>query len=42
MWTKRLHNGTIASAMLKLSALGDPDWEFVALDQPAGRAASGC
>jgi hypothetical protein len=42
MWTKRLHNGTIASAMLNLSALGDPNWEFVALAQPAGRAASGC
>jgi hypothetical protein len=42
MWKKRLDNGTIASAMLNLNPLGDPSWEFVALGQPAGRAASGC
>ena len=42
MWKKRLNNGTIASAMLNLSPLGDPNWEFVALGQPVGRAVSGC
>jgi hypothetical protein len=42
MWKKRLENGTIASAMLNLSPLGDPNWEFDALAPPAGRAVSGC
>jgi hypothetical protein len=42
MWKKPLENGTIASATLNLSPLGDPNWEFVALAAPAGRAASGC
>jgi hypothetical protein len=42
MWTKRLDNGTIASSALNLSPLGDPNWEFIALGQPAGRAVSGC
>jgi hypothetical protein len=42
MWKKHLGNGTIATAMLNLSPLGDPIWEFVALAPPAGRPVSGC
>ena len=41
-WKKHLDNGTMATAMLNLSPLGDPSWEFVALASPAGRAVSGC
>jgi len=40
MWKKRLENGTIANAMLNLSPLGDPNWEFVVLAPPADRAVS--
>jgi hypothetical protein len=42
IWKKVLNNGSIATAMLSLSPLGDPDWEFVALAPPVGKAASGC
>jgi hypothetical protein len=42
MWKKRLVGGSTATAMVDLSPLGDPDWEFVALAPPAGQAASGC
>jgi hypothetical protein len=42
MWTKRLDNGTVASAQLNLSPVSDPNWEFIALGQPAGHAVSGC
>jgi len=42
MWRKRLENGTIATAKLNLSPRGHPNWEFVALAPPAGRAVSRC
>jgi hypothetical protein len=42
VWTKSLDNGSTARAMLTLSPLGNPDWEFVALAPPAGKPASGC
>lgn len=40
IWKKRLDNGSTATAVL--SPLGDPEWEFVALAPPVGKAASGC
>jgi hypothetical protein len=42
MWKKGLENGSVATAMLNLSPLGGPNWEFVALAPPAGGAAKGC
>ena len=41
IWKKSLNNGSAATAMLSLSPLGDPDWEFVALAPPVGKPA-GC
>ena len=42
IWKKRLDNGSTATAMLDLSPLGSPDWEFVALAPPVGKPATGC
>jgi len=42
IWKKRLDNGSTATATLNLSPLGDPEWEFVALAPPVGKAATGC
>lgn len=39
-WAKRLTNGSTASASLFPGQ--PPDWEFVAVAPPVGRAASGC
>lgn len=41
-WSKRLDNGSRASATLLLSPTGSPWWEFVAQGPPVGTAASGC
>jgi hypothetical protein len=41
-WMKRLDNGSTATAMLNLSPLGPPSWEFVATAPPVGKPASGC
>jgi hypothetical protein len=42
IWKKMLNNGSKATAMLSLSPLGDPRWEFNVQAPPVGTPATGC